>query len=85
METQETGDLHNQEDVNPGAQLDKIIVTDDDSSAPKTDGTGSNKPVQTEGSIIITEDLQERLSDEPDSLGVDLDGTNPGANEHDED
>jgi len=28
------------------------------------------------------EELKERLADEPKSLGVDLDGTNPGSNKH---
>lgn len=49
---------------------------------PYTDGTGSNRPVATEGSVIVKDDLENRLSDEPGSLGVDLDGTNPGSTSH---
>lgn len=30
----------------------------------------------------MSEELRERLADEPHSLGVDLDGTNPGSNKH---
>lgn len=49
---------------------------------PRTDGTGSNRPVATVGSVIVNSDLETRLSDDPDSLGVDLDGTNPGSKGH---
>lgn len=49
---------------------------------PRTDGTGSNRPVATEGSVIVNNGPDNRLSDEPGSLGVDLDGTNPGSKSH---
>ena len=49
---------------------------------PYTGGTGSNRPVATEGSVIVNDNLENRLSDEPGSLGVDLDGTNPGSTSH---
>ncbi|MEJ2884721.1 hypothetical protein [Pedobacter sp. GR22-6] len=50
-----------------------------------TEGTGVNRPVPSAGSVIVVNehmDEEARLSDEPDSLGVDLDGTNPGSNKH---
>ncbi len=52
---------------------------------PSTEGTGSNRPVPTVGSVIVVNehmDDDQRLSDEPDSLGVDLDGTNPSSKKH---
>lgn len=49
---------------------------------PSAEGTGSTRPVATEGSVIINNDLNNRLSDEPGSLGMDLDGTNPGSTSH---
>ncbi len=82
MNDQNKGELHNQDDVNPGAELDKIINEDTAEQQPRTDGTGANKPVHTAESLIINDELKERLHDEPNSLGVDLDGTNPGSNSH---
>jgi len=58
------------------------VNNDDQEHTPKTTGTGSNRPVQREDSLVIREDLKERLSDDPDSLGIDLDGTNPGPKSH---
>lgn len=82
MNEQSNGELHNQDDVNPGTELDKLLNEESSEQQPLIKGTGSNNPVPTEGSVIIDENLTERLEDEPDSLGIDLDGTNPGSNEH---
>jgi hypothetical protein len=56
MEEQNIGNLKNQEDVNPTSQQDKIVKEKDQESIPKTNGTGSNNPVPTSGSIIIKEE-----------------------------
>jgi hypothetical protein len=50
----ENKDLHNQDDVNPTSQLDKIIVEGADEDV-NTNGTGSNRPVPTSGTVIIKE------------------------------
>ena len=47
-------DLHNQEDVNPTSQLDKIVVEGREEEV-NTNGTGSNRPVPTSGTVIIKE------------------------------
>lgn len=49
---------------------------------PRTDRTGSNRPVHTGKSVIVKKEDDDRLSDEPDSLGVDRDDTNPGSRSH---
>ena len=59
MENQEQENLHNQGDVNPGSELEKIILEKDDDKLPITEGTGGNKPVQTESSVVIKDDLTE--------------------------
>jgi|GEM_PF-1483754 len=82
MENKDLQRLHNQDDVNPTTQMDKIVKDENLENPPKTEGTGSNRPVYNEGSVIINKELEERLSDEPDSLGVNLDGTNPGSKAH---
>jgi len=56
MENQDTGKLKNQEDVNPTSQQDKIAKENDKESIPETNGTGSNNPVPTAGTVIIKED-----------------------------
>ena len=56
MENKSTADLHNQDDVNPTSQLDKIVSDENVENQPKTDGTGGNRPVQTEGTVIVKED-----------------------------
>jgi len=56
MENKSTADLHNQDDVNPTTQLDKIVIDEDADNQPKTEGTGGNRPVQTDGSVIVKED-----------------------------
>jgi hypothetical protein len=52
MENQDKSKLHNQEDVNPTSQLDKIVEKKSD-DLPETTGTGSNRPVATDDSVII--------------------------------
>jgi hypothetical protein len=52
MENQDKSKLHNQEDVNPTSQLDKIVEKKSD-ELPETTGTGSNRPVATDESVII--------------------------------
>ncbi|MEJ5962012.1 hypothetical protein [Pedobacter immunditicola] len=56
MEEQDTGKLKNQEDVNPTSQQDQIAKENDEESIPLTNGTGSNNPVPTAGTVIIKED-----------------------------
>jgi len=56
MEEQNRGFLKNQEDVNPTSQQDQIAKQNDLESIPETNGTGSNKPVPTAGSVIIKDD-----------------------------
>jgi len=58
MENKTTNDLHNQEDVNPGSELDKVVIDQETEATPKTDGTGGNRPVQTESTVIIKEDTE---------------------------
>lgn len=67
MENQSTKDLHNQDGVNPGSQLDKIIGEEEQDNLPKTDGTGGNRPVQTENTVIITDDSIEDEADDADN------------------
>jgi hypothetical protein len=59
MENKITKDLHNQQDVNPGSELDKVVIDKESDNTPKTEGTGGNRPVQTEGTVIIKEDSEE--------------------------
>jgi len=56
MKDKAAKDLHNQDDVNPTTQLDKIVTGEEQDNQPKTDGTGGNRPVETDGSVIIKED-----------------------------
>lgn len=57
METQSNNSLHNQEDVNPSTQLDKLVNEED--QLPQTNGTGANRPVPTTGSVVIKEEDKE--------------------------
>lgn len=59
MENQDIKDLKNQEDVNPTTQLDKIVKDDERENMPDTNGTGSNRPVPTSGTVIIKDDEKE--------------------------
>ncbi len=56
MENKDIKDLKNQEDVNPTTQLDKLVENTEDENLPDTNGTGSNRPVPTSGSVIIKDD-----------------------------
>lgn len=56
MENKDIKDLKNQEDVNPTTQLDKLVKNTEDENLPGTNGTGSNRPVPTSGSVIIKDD-----------------------------
>jgi len=53
MENQDLGTPQNQEDVNPTSQQDKIANKTDEEAVPVTNGTGSNNPVPTSGTLII--------------------------------
>jgi hypothetical protein len=64
MENQSNTELHNQEDVNPGSQLDKIIREEKLDNSLNTNGTGSNRPVETESTVIIKEDNDEELDED---------------------
>jgi len=56
MEDQNSDKLHNQGDVNPTTQLDKLAKDEKPEDLPETNGTGSNRPVQTSGTVIIEKD-----------------------------
>ena len=55
----ETEKKHNQEDVNPTTQQDKILQIKENENSeapiPNTNGTGSNHPVSTSGTVIVKE------------------------------
>lgn len=59
MEEQKNNNLQNQEDVNPTTQLDQIVNDPDQENLPETNGTGSNRPVPTDGTVIIKEEKEE--------------------------
>lgn len=59
MENQENDNRQNQEDVIPGSALDKIVEDPEKENLPGTNGTGSNKPVPTDGSLVIKKDDDE--------------------------
>jgi hypothetical protein len=59
-ENKDPGKLHNQEDVNPSSQLDKLADDKDQETLPDTNGTGSNNPVPTSGTVIIKEDEKDK-------------------------
>ena len=56
MEDQNSDKLHNQGDVNLTTQLDKLAEDAKAEDLPETNGTGSNRPVQTAGTVIIEKD-----------------------------
>jgi hypothetical protein len=56
MEDQESDKLHNQDDVNPTTELDKLVNEDKPGDVPETNGTGANRPVPTAGTVIIKEE-----------------------------
>lgn len=78
METNNNEELKNQDDVNPGSALEKMILNEEDESAPKTDGTGSNRPVYNDESLIVEDEESEADMKGDEGMGTDLDGTNPG-------
>jgi hypothetical protein len=53
MEDQNSDKLHNQADVNPTTQLDQLAKDVKPEDLPETNGTGSNRPVETSGTVII--------------------------------
>lgn len=59
MENQDLGTPQNQEDVNPTSQQDKIANETDQEAVPITNGTGSNNPVPTSGTLIIKPEDEE--------------------------
>lgn len=63
MEDQNSDKLHNQEDVNPTTQLDKLAAEETEKDLPETNGTGANRPVQTSGTVIIEKDPEEDGND----------------------
>jgi len=58
MENQDNTKLHNQGDVNPSTQLDKLVEKEND-QLPETTGTGSNRPLATDESLIIKKEENE--------------------------
>jgi hypothetical protein len=60
MEEQNLENLKNQEDVKPSEALEKIVVSDDKDQVPKTTGTGSNRAVPREDSLIIESDAEKK-------------------------
>jgi hypothetical protein len=56
MEEQENDNRKNQEDVIPGSALDKIVEHPEEENLPDTNGTGANKAVPTESSVVIKKD-----------------------------
>ena len=55
MENEDNSKLQNQEDVNPSTQLGKLVAQEED-QLPETTGTGSNRPLATDDSLIIKDD-----------------------------
>jgi len=55
MENEDNSKLQNQEDVNPSTQLGKLVEQEED-QLPETTGTGSNRPLATDDSLIIKDD-----------------------------
>lgn len=59
----------NQEDVNPSSQFDKLVKDTRAESLPETGGTGGNREVFTESSLIIHADNPEktRTDEQPEN------------------
>jgi len=66
MEDQELNKQHNQDDVNPGSGLEQLINQDDAENLPETNGTGSNRPVPTTGTVIIKDEDNDNEDDSSD-------------------
>jgi hypothetical protein len=75
MDEENKGDLHNQEDVNPGSELGKLVDENDEEQLPLTNGTGSNNPVPREGSLIIRDESED--IDDSDDDQIDPGSTDP--------
>lgn len=70
MEDQNSDKLHNQEDVNPTSQLDKLTKDGHADELPETNGTGANRPVPTSGSVIVEKnDDEDQDSNDIEQLG----------------
>jgi len=66
MEEQETNKQHNQDDVNPGSRLEQLVNQEDSENLPETNGTGSNRPVPTTGTVIIKDEDNDNEEDSSD-------------------
>jgi len=66
MEDQELNKQHNQDDVNPGSRLEQLVHQDDSENLPETNGTGSNRPVPTTGTVIIKDEDNDNEEDSSD-------------------
>jgi len=66
MEDQELNKQHNQDDVNPGSRLEQLVNQDDSENLPETNGTGSNRPVPTTGTVIIKDEDNDNEEDSSD-------------------
>ena len=66
MEDQELNKQHNQDDVNPGSGLEQLVNQDDSENLPETNGTGSNRPVPTTGTVIIKDEDNDNEEDSSD-------------------
>ena len=66
MEDQELNKQHNQDDVNPGSRLEHLVNQDDSENLPETNGTGSNRPVPTTGTVIIKDEDNDNEEDSSD-------------------
>ena len=63
MSEENNGELHNQKDVNPGSELDKLVKEQGDGQLPLTNGTGANNPVPREESLIIVDNSEASVDD----------------------
>ena len=63
IDEENIGDLKNQEDVNPTSQQDKIVNEKDEEAIPNTNGTGSNHPIPTSGSLVIKKDKDDEADE----------------------
>lgn len=59
MQEENEDNRQNQKDVIPGSALDEIVNGEVDETPPSTNGTGSNHPVPTSGTVIIKDETGE--------------------------
>ena len=65
MENEKAKGLQNQEDVAPSEQLEKLVVDEPElEHPPHTNGTGANREVFNNGSLIIKKDEEEGDGDQ---------------------